>query len=88
MNCSHCQELCQQARWLLIGCTRVISKFTQLLTMTTTHKFPSLYEALRVGKVGHLLVLVHVGNDGRVVNRPAQQELTGGQKTFKARLTS
>ena len=23
MNCSHCQELCQQASWLLIGCTRV-----------------------------------------------------------------
>ena len=23
MSCSHCQELCQQASWLLIGCTRV-----------------------------------------------------------------
>ena len=22
MSCSHCQELCQQASWLLIGCTR------------------------------------------------------------------
>ena len=22
-SCSHCQELCQQASWLLIGCTRV-----------------------------------------------------------------
>ena len=23
MSCSQCQELCQQASWLLIGCTRV-----------------------------------------------------------------
>ena len=23
ISCSHCQELCQQASWLLIGCTRV-----------------------------------------------------------------
>ena len=23
MGCSHCQELCQQASWLLIGCTKV-----------------------------------------------------------------
>ena len=23
MNCSHCQELSQQASWLVIGCTRV-----------------------------------------------------------------
>ena len=23
LSCSHCQELCQQASWLLIGCTRV-----------------------------------------------------------------
>ena len=23
MSCSHCQELCQQASWLLIGCTRL-----------------------------------------------------------------
>ena len=22
-SCSHCQKLCQQANWLLIGCTRV-----------------------------------------------------------------
>ena len=22
MSCSHCQELCQQASWLLIGCTQ------------------------------------------------------------------
>ena len=22
MSCCHCQELCQQASWLLIGCTR------------------------------------------------------------------
>ena len=47
MSSSHCQELCQQANWLLIGSTRVnshirsqVSKLTQLLTMTTTHKFP------------------------------------------------
>ena len=23
MSCRHCQELCQQASWLLLGCTRV-----------------------------------------------------------------
>ena len=23
LSCSHCQELCQQARWLLIGYTKV-----------------------------------------------------------------
>ena len=23
MSCSHCQELCQQASWLVIGCARV-----------------------------------------------------------------
>ena len=26
MSCSHCQEFCQQADWLLIGCTRVINE--------------------------------------------------------------
>ena len=26
MSCSHCQELCQQASWLLIGSTRVINQ--------------------------------------------------------------
>ena len=48
LSCCHCQELCQHASWLLIGYTRVsnqviksqVSKLTQLLTMTTTHKFP------------------------------------------------
>ena len=41
MSCSHCQELCQPARWLLISCARVnipirsrVSRLTQLLTMT------------------------------------------------------
>ena len=35
MSCIHCQELCQQASWLLIGCTRVNNQSearTQLLT--------------------------------------------------------
>ena len=37
MSYSYCQELSQQACWLLIDCS---SKLTVLLTMTTTHKFP------------------------------------------------
>ena len=44
MSCNHCQELGQQAGWLLIDCTRVkttirsqVSKLTHLLTMTTIH---------------------------------------------------
>ena len=44
LSCCHCQELCQQASWPLIGSKRVnnqseASKLTQLSTMTTTHKF-------------------------------------------------
>ena len=46
MSCSDCQELGQQASWLLIGYMRVnnhqsesqVSKLTELLTMTTTYK--------------------------------------------------
>ena len=26
MSCSHCQELCQQASWLLIGCMHKIDQ--------------------------------------------------------------
>ena len=47
MSCSHCQELCQQASWLLISSIKVKqlinspdSKLTQFLTMNTTHTFP------------------------------------------------
>ena len=47
MSCSHCQELCQQASWLLIGCTRVQTtsqkpgqQVDTTLDMTTNHKFP------------------------------------------------
>ena len=43
MSCSHCQELGQQAaqEWTTEQPIRsIVSKLTQLLTMTTTHKFP------------------------------------------------
>ena len=56
MSCTHCQELDQQASWLLIGYTRVnnqsdrsqVNNLTQLLTMTATHKFPLLGCGFRV----------------------------------------
>ena len=56
MSCSHCQELGQQASWLLIGYTRgniqpEARSATRLLTMTTTHKisaseglYPELFQ--------------------------------------------
>ena len=43
MSCSHCQELRQQTRWLLIGCTRVNNQ-SEALDMNATHKFPSQVE--------------------------------------------
>ena len=46
MSCSHCQELCLLAGpacvWLFTLVKESAFLLTQLLTMTTTHKSPSL----------------------------------------------